>query len=215
MAMCLYAVLALFWGSVNEAQAERYAPYYPVSVSITPQNDLTNVWIVLENYTNNSNAFTPISIYGFYGMFGTGVIPAHTTTNFSFAAQLASDLGGSPPFAYTIFGVYDDATNGVTVGSNSITATTPWGTIFTDVTEATVASWLGAQGGTGSFISQFSAQYASILFTNMGTDLQLWNFSGATDGGKAHASNVPLPPAFLLLGPGLVGLAAVRRRFGK
>ncbi len=64
-------------------------------------------------------------------------------------------------------------------------------------------------------LEQFYANNATILGTSMGNSLTLVNFSVASNGGVVYASTVPVPATLLLLGPGLVGLAALRRRIRK
>lgn len=101
------------------------------------------------------------------------------------------------------------------MGSNTILAGSTWDSLFgTQYTQSTFASLLN-----GSYINlyleEFYANNPTLLGTSMGNTLTLVNFSDATYAGTAYASNVPLPASLLLFGPGLAGLAVLRRRFKK
>jgi hypothetical protein len=68
-------------------------------------------------------------------------------------------------------------------------------------------------GGMGTNPANLASPLSLEAFTYQGT----WNVypSGLGLGVRIEGSPAPLPGALLLLGPGLVGLAAVRRRFKK
>ena len=100
--------------------------------------------------------------------------------------------------------------------------------------------WYYPYQGSGAFNSTDYSNAGGVIAFNWGGDNVHWinnwgpaqpeatgsiaasAFSGY-DGGRTYSINVsgttvapvPVPPAFLLLGPGLAGLAAIRRRFGK
>ncbi len=205
----VFTALIIFWGAVNEARALVSLDTYSISGSISPTSTLQYVWFVGEY---GSPALDPPS---FFAQPIGSSIPGGTTTPFSFAVTYS----GPSPSAYTILAVYPPDT-GATVGSNNITTGTPWHTLFPDTAESTLVQLLkdAYSGSSTLYLTTFYAINTSILGAPLGnfiSQLSLWNFEIAAPGGSVSASVVPLPAAVLLFGPGLVGLAAIRRRFKK
>ena len=71
----------------------------------------------------------------------------------------------------------------------------------------------GAIGYTGlDFLD--TAKITGIVVLD-GSGKEINNFTLVAESGHNYLSSVPIPGAIFLLGPGLVGLAAIRRRFKK
>ncbi len=68
---------------------------------------------------------------------------------------------------------------------------------------------LVSQGETGTLVANTS--YTLSILTDLSDDWNMWNI----DFTVTEQTPVPLPPALWLFGPGLLGLAAMRRRFKK
>lgn len=181
-------------------------PTYSVSGYLNPVSDLSSVYFV-GMYTNGDSNFYFAQNLG-------STFAANQSTPFTFDISYY----GAAPEAYTILAIHaSELFDGVTVGSNNIPTGTSWDSLFgTQYTQGTFNSLL-----VGSYINlyleEFYANNAYILGAPMGKDLTLVNFSAASPGGSAHAtaSSVPLPASLLLFGPGLAGLAVLRRRFKK
>ncbi len=104
--MCLLGFVMMFFYVVNNAEASSYE----ISGSITPTENLSNVWYI-GRYANDEKFY----IY-------LGSFEVNKTTTYSFSIN--SD---SAPAKYMLAGIYtDDDHTGVTIGSNEILAGESW-----------------------------------------------------------------------------------------
>ena len=205
-AVCLAAGLCLAaWGSPTPAAALiTIDNYYEISGWVTPNNNLSDVYVIVRN-GNNGEWFDLI-----------GNIPGGRTSYFSF--EVSNGQYDPPPSSYTLLGLYDVNNQNVTVALNTaatINAIGPpgkyWGTVFPsilgDAGEAALADSL-ISGNKGDLASFFATYYSQ--FSSMGYGAYLVNFSGGTPGGTTTA--VPLPPTLALVLPGLGAMLLLRRR---
>lgn len=208
---CLSACIATAWGVAGATKAD--AVNYQVSGSITPAQNLSNVYFVTSYYLNTS---------GFDWLAQSlGSFKGGQATPFSFVVNGSniSSFGN-----YTIAGIYQATGSGsdvtVALDLNNVNALgQAWETVFpeaqnssnTYAQESAVAAWLADAthiAGQAGFLAQFNpdlGQTAGIL--------TLVNFSNGTDGGSvtANVNPVPLPPTLMLMLPSL-GVALLLRR---
>jgi len=190
--------------AVDQAAAAAVVPTIEVSGTISPATSLTDVWVI---YSLNSSSGD--SIYSHEAADVTG----GSVGNFSFQVQ---DPSWYDSESYTVIGVYDESGNGtgdsVCIGGPGISAGNSWSTYFSSDAESTVVGWL--QGDNSSSLEDFYSTNFDTIAQDIGSDINLWNFSDATNNGTAHADSrvVPIPGAVWLLGSGLFGLVAIRRR---
>jgi hypothetical protein len=225
--VCISACLFIILGTGEVSFASIAPPptttyEYQVSGSITPTQNITNAWLL-----------TTTSGWNYVGAIYLGNLSGNTATNFSnltFSTTVAP--GPFSSSVYTIVGLYDGSA-GMTVGMSQGVASSAigqsWEQHFGDQSyywpEDEVITVLGMSTPAGyllDFCTQNQGAYQAygggqLLGANNGTELSLINFSSGILGGTAtfNATPVPLPSALLLFGPGLVGLAGIRRRFKK
>jgi hypothetical protein len=173
-----------------------------MSGSVTPNQTLSNVYVLAQYYAVGSSDASWAIQY-------LGTLTGGSATSFSFDLYEPVDHFGY----YTIVGLYNDAAGGVTTGMNetdaadAITLLKPWADVFTGHdSEGTVAAALKND-------DPLAITWLALYGANVGSTLQLVNFTGATDGGTANlAAHCPLPPSLLLIAPCLVVAALLRRR---
>jgi hypothetical protein len=202
--VCLIATVIVFYGAVNEARASVSIPSttYEISGSISTTSTLQDAWLVGEY--SNPESFPPDLFFA--QQIGAN-IPGGETTPFSISVSYA----GPAPSFYSILTLYPPD-GGVAVGSNDNLAGIEWHREFPDQVEYNLSLFLNYSSASILGITAFYQEYASILSAPMGEGLSLWSFqTGALDG-SASANVVPLPAAVLLFGPGLAGLAVIRKR---
>ena len=175
-------------------------------------NEMTQ-WIQSEDFKfASAQTFNQVTFWGFaeYGSSYTGNI----------TWMIYNDNGGQPG---TIQSTGNVAVPGVASG------TTTWGPeyVYTfNIPSFTAAAgamyWLGLHNGdltnTGRADFYWETTNGNGTATGHEWDLQgtgYWYDNGAEHAFQLSSSPVPIPGALLLFGPGLLGLAAVRRRFKK
>ncbi len=205
--VCLFAAVIVFYGAVNEAQASSAIPSttYEIAGFISPDSTLQDAWLVGE-YAN-PGSFPPDL---FFAQQIGADIPGGVTTPFSFSVTYA----GPAPSYYSILTLYPPD-SGVAVGSNDGLSGIEWHQEFPDQVEYGLSLFLTYSRASISGITAYYQEYSSILNAPMGEGLNLWSFQTGVLDGSASANVVPLPAAVLLFGPGLAGLAVMRKRLSK
>ncbi len=223
-AACMAAGLATAWGG-GEAEAASNKPFgavaetYRVSGTITPSRELRSVYVAtyFRNGSSERSILHPIGV----------VVPGQQTTVFQFDVHLWEGFLDEPGISqgYTVYGLYDDASNGVTVGldqtngqtavNNSLTWPQYFGTLSYIPTENQVAGWLrnGDSELTWLLGLGINGYEHFSVGDEFGQALKLVDFSGAVDNGSAFAeiAITPEPMTFLLVGPGLAVFLRPRR----
>jgi hypothetical protein len=100
--------------------------------------------------------------------------------------------------------------SGALLGAFALAGTNPgddYQCLALDPADRTLWTYLSGNGSDFSGLQQYS-QTGVLL-----SDFTFQHFAVGME--FAEATPTPIPGALLLFGPGLVGLAAVRRRFGK
>lgn len=174
---------------------------YHISGSVTPNQSMSNVYVLAEYYAIGS----PDASWAIQSL---GALAGGSTTSFSYDVYAPVDHFGY----YTIVGLYNYAAGGVTTGMNGTDAADAinlhkqWADVFIGRdSESTVATALKNN-------DPWAVTWLALYGANVGSTVKLVNFTGATDGGKADlTAHTPLPPSLLLMVPAL-GVAVMLRR---
>lgn len=197
-------------GAVDKAEAATGT----YSGWVKPDHNLNNVYIGFSYYLNTSGTNTEV-----YWIADS--ISANATQ--SFTGNLLGDIYWDDTIEYVVLGVYDNVNNLVTVSFDSTWATNnaighSWDDVFFPVysgySEGDIAQALET-GDTGT-LAAFISDYFDFenRWADNGETSTLVKFSNGVAGGTAwaEATPVPIPGAVWLLGSGLIGLVAIRRR---
>ena len=209
------------WGGASPVRAGLVlTPQAEVTGYVNPNHALNDVYIGFSYYLNTSGQAHEVFKIA-------DSVSAGATIPFSgnLYGNFFGDIDWSQPIEYAVFGVYgnDDQGNGlVTVGFdqdyNAIDKSwdqvfSYWNTRNPNTTEDYIANALisGNTETLGYFLNDY---FNDGHWADNGEQSALVKFSNGTTGGTAYAdaSPVPIPPAILLLGSGLLGLVAMRRR---
>ncbi len=208
------------WGGASPARAVLVLPpQADVTGSVNPNHALHDVYVGFSYYLNTSGQAQ--EVFEIADSIAAGA-------TISFSGKLYGDIDWSQPIEYAVLGVYDNGGNLVTVGFDQSYATNSaighsWEDVFTnwnntdpETTEDYIADALesGDTETLGYFLNDY---FDDGHWADNGEPSALVKFSNGTTGGTAYAdaSPVPIPPAILLLGSGLLGLVAMRRRASK
>ncbi len=215
-AACLAVGLTMAgWGcpGVDKAEAMLALPTASYSGSVTPNHQLNDVYIGFSYYLNTSGSDTNTEVFEI-----ADSINANTTQNFT--GNLFGDIDWDQPIEYVVLGVYDNDNDLVTVGFDSDWAPNnaighSWDSIFVyTYSESEIATAL--ETSDTDTLADFISDYFDFenRWADNGATSTLVKFSDGEAGGSAQAtaSPVPIPGAVWLLGSGLIGLVAIRRR---
>ena len=202
------------WGGPGVDKAEAtFAPVANYSGSVTPNHDLYDVYIGFSYYLNTSGSDTNTEVFWI-----ADSISANDTQNF--AGSLFGNIDWDEPIEYVVLGVYDNDNDLVTVGFDSDWAPNnaighSWDSIFVYTSsESEIATAL--ETSDTDTLADFISDYFDFenRWADNDEESNLVKFSNGAAGGNAQAtaSPVPIPSAFLLLGSGLIGLVAIRRK---
>ena len=190
----------VFWTDWTSSAAGTIA--FPTgNVTVTYTGDLNggghDSWVPASTYSTASISAPPDS-YGSIALTGGSTSPY----SFTFSTPVVNpvmainSLAGLQQQTYTFTSPFTILVTGTNARNEIGLLTTPDGYTLTST------NGLGASG-----LIQFTGTFSSITWT---PTYEFWQM--ITVGAP---SAVPLPTSMLLFGPGLVGLAAIRRRFKK